>query len=200
MIELEEKIMTEGTVLPGNILKVDAFLNHQIDIELMDHIGRAFYERYKGTQITKILTIETSGIAPACFTAQKFGVPLIIAKKSISPNLGTELYTTIVHSYTHDCNYHVSMNKNYLSAEDHVLIVDDFMANGLATEGLIDICHQAGVTVEGLGICIEKGFQDGGKKLREKGVRVESLAFIRSMSDYAIAFRTQKEPFEEDAE
>lgn len=188
---LEEKIMQEGTVLPGNILKVDSFLNHQIDPALMAEIGKTFHRRFEKEPITKVLTIETSGIAPATFTALEFGVPCLIGKKSVGSNVGDDLYTAEVYSFTHNRKYTISVSKKYLNENDVVLIVDDFMANGLAVKGLQEICEQAGAKVAGVGICIEKGFQDGGKKLRESGLRVESLAYIKTMSDSAISFQVQ---------
>lgn len=190
---LEERIMQDGTVLPGNILKVDSFLNHQIDPDLMNEMGKAFYERFKNEGITKVLTIETSGIAPAVFTALQFHVPCVFGKKSVGSNVSDDLYTAEVFSYTHNRTYTISIAKKYISENDVVLIVDDFMANGLAVEGLKKITEQAGAKLAGAGICIEKGFQNGGKKLREQGVRVESLAYIKTMSDNAISFLVQKD-------
>ena len=190
---LEERIMQDGTVLPGNILKVDSFLNHQIDPDLMNEMGKAFYERFKNERITKVLTIETSGITPAVFTALQFHVPCVFGKKSVGSNVSDDLYTAEVFSYTHNRTYTISIAKKYISENDVVLIVDDFMANGLAVEGLKKITEQAGAKLAGAGICIEKGFQNGGKKLREQGVRVESLAYIKTMSDNAISFLVQKD-------
>lgn len=190
---LEEKIMQEGTVLPGNILKVDAFLNHQIDPVLMNEIGKAFYERFKNEKVTKVLTIETSGIAPAVFTAFQFQVPCVFGKKSVGSNMDGDLYTAEVFSYTHNKTYTISVAKKYIQKDDVILVVDDFMANGLAVQGIKEICDQAGARIAGVGICIEKGFQDGGKKLREQGLRVESLAYIKTMSDNAISFLVQND-------
>lgn len=190
---LEEKIMQEGTVLPGNILKVDAFLNHQIDPVLMNEIGKAFYERFKNEKVTKVLTIETSGIAPAVFTAFQFQVPCVFGKKSVGSNVDADLYTAEVFSYTHNKTYTISVAKKYIQKDDVILVVDDFMANGLAVQGIKEICDQAGARIAGVGICIEKGFQDGGKKLREQGLRVESLAYIKTMSDNAISFLVQND-------
>ena len=180
---LKNKILTEGRVFPGQILKVDGFLNHQIDVALMDRIGEEFYAAYRDRGITRILTIESSGIAIACSVARSFGVPVLFAKKSRSLNLGNDLYTVTVTSYTYKKDYQVTISRKYLSAEDHVLIVDDFLATGNAMLGLIQLCRDAGATVEGVGICIEKGFQDGGKILRDQGISVTSLAIIDEMTD-----------------
>lgn len=180
---LEERIRKDGRIYPGNILKVDSFLNHQIDVSLMDKIGEAFYEAYKDCGITKILTIEASGIAIACSAARFFKVPLLFAKKSQSLNLGNDLYTTTVSSFTYKKDYQVTISKRYLSEKDHVLIVDDFLATGNAIIGLAELCRLAGAKVEGVGICIEKGFQQGGTQLREMGYSVTSLAVIESMTD-----------------
>ena len=180
---LEDRIREEGRVYPGNILKVDGFLNHQIDVRLMDSIGEAFFEVYRDRGITKILTIESSGIAIAVSSARAFGVPLLFAKKSPSLNIGKDIYVTNVHSFTYQKDYPVTISKRYLSETDRVLIVDDFLATGNALLGLADLCSQAGATVEGFGICIEKGFQDGGRKLREMGYSVTSLAIIDHMTD-----------------
>ena len=180
---LEERIRTDGRIYPGNILKVDGFLNHQIDVTLMDKIGEAFYEKYKDCGVTKVLTIEASGIAIAYAAARCFGVPLLFAKKSQSMNLGKDLYVAKVHSYTYQKDYQVLLSKRYLSAEDRVLIVDDFLATGNAMLGLTDLCKMAGATVAGIGICIEKAFQNGGKELRDMGFSVTSLAMIDHMTD-----------------
>ncbi len=180
---LVDRIKKDGQVYPGKILKVDSFLNHQIDVGLMDEIGRLFYEKYKDNGITKIVTIEASGIAIAYATARFFNVPLVFAKKAKSLNLGNDLYKSKVTSYTYGKDYDVTLSKKYLNSDDHVIIVDDFLAMGNAMKGLIDICGQAGATVEGIGICIEKGFQAGGKELRDKGYDVTSLAIIDEMTD-----------------
>lgn len=180
---LEERIKKDGRVYPGNILKVDSFLNHQIDVSLMDQIGDAFYEAYKDCGITKILTIEASGIAIACSTARRFGVPLLFAKKTRSLNIGNDVYTATVSSFTYKQDYQVVISKRYLSETDHVVIVDDFLATGNAMLGLADLCKMAGASVDGIGICIEKGFQNGGKQLRDMGYSVTSLAVIDSMTD-----------------
>lgn len=180
---LEERIKKDGHVYPGNILKVDSFLNHQIDVSLMDQVGEAFYEKYKDRGITKILTIEASGIAIAYATARAFGVPLLFAKKTQSLNIGNDVYAATVSSFTYKKDYQVVISKKYLGPDDHVVIVDDFLATGNAMSGLTEICKMAGAAVEGIGICIEKGFQNGGKQLREMGYSVTSLAIIESMSD-----------------
>ncbi len=193
MKELEDRIRNEGKVFPGNILKVDSFLNHQVDIKLLDDIGTEFYRLYKFAGITKILTIEASGIAIASLTAYHFQVPFVFAKKAQSANLGNEVYTSRVHSYTHNKDYPIMLSKSYLTSDDTVLIVDDFLANGKAAEGLLDICKQAGAKVAGIGICVEKGFQEGGKVLREQGCRVTSLAIIDSMTDNDLVFRSHEE-------
>lgn len=188
---LEKRILKDGQVFGNDILKVDSFLNHQLDPSLLAQIGEAFHERFKDCGITKILTIEASGIAIACFAAMKFNVPVVFAKKARSNNLGTDVYQTMVHSFTYGRDYMVTVSRKYISPGDRILIVDDFMANGLAMEGLLDLCHQGGATVEGIGICIEKGFQAGGRILREKGYRVESLAIVEEMGDNGIRFREQ---------
>lgn len=180
---LEERIKKDGHVYPGNILKVDSFLNHQIDVSLMDQVGEAFYEKYKDRGITKILTIEASGIAIAYATARAFGVPLLFAKKTQSLNIGNDVYAATVSSFTYKKDYQVVISKKYLGPDDHVVIVDDFLATGNAMFGLTEICKMVGAAVEGIGICIEKGFQNGGKQLREMGYSVTSLAIIESMSD-----------------
>lgn len=190
MKELEDRIRKEGRVFPGNILKVDSFLNHQVDIKLLDDIGNEFYRLYKFAGVTKILTIEASGIAIASMTAYHFQVPFVFAKKAHSANLGKNVYTSTVHSYTYNKDYPITISQDYLNDRDTVLIVDDFLANGKAAEGLLDICKQAGAKVAGIGICVEKGFQTGGKELRDKGVRVTSLAIIDSMSDHDLTFRS----------
>ena len=191
MDALKERILREGRVRPGNILKVDSFLNHQIDVAFLKEIGEEFHRIFGGLPITKILTIESSGIAVACMTAQSFGVPVVFAKKAQTKNLDGSLYRSIVRSYTYGKVYDLVLSKRFLGPEDHVLIVDDFLANGCAAEGLIDIIGQAGASLEGVGIVIEKGFQEGGKMLREKGVNLHSLAIIESMTDNAVVFREE---------
>lgn len=191
MKQLEERILKDGVVKPGNILKVDSFINHQMDIPFINEIGKEFKRLFEDCPITKILTIEASGIGIAAITAQYFQVPLIFAKKTQSLNLDGEMLTTKVESFTHKKVYDVILAKKFLSPDDHVLIIDDFLANGCALLGLIDLVNSAGATIEGAGIVIEKGFQDGGKKIRDMGVRLESLAIIESMSDDSLTFRQQ---------
>ena len=178
---LEERIAKDGIVKPGNVLKVDSFLNHQMDISLMDEIGREFHRRFEGSCITKVLTIEASGIAIAYPVAREFGVPMVFAKKSKSINIEGEMYVAEVESFTHKNKNQVIVSKKFLTAEDHVLIIDYFLANGCALQGLISIAESAGATVEGLGIAIEKGFQIGGRVIRNLGYRLESLAIVESM-------------------
>ena len=178
---LEERILADGVVKPGNVLKVDSFLNHQIDVALIDQMAKEFKRRFADKPITKVLTIETSGIAIACAVAREFGVPMVFAKKSKSVNLDGEMYVAEVESYTHKKTNKVVVAKKYISPEDHVLIVDDFLANGCALQGLISIVDSADATVEGLGIAIEKGFQEGGYRIRNLGYHLESLAIVESM-------------------
>ena len=179
---LEERIRRDGTVKPGNVLKVDSFLNHQMDVELFNEMGKEFRRLFPSKEINKILTIEASGIGIACIAAQYFQVPVVFAKKSQSINLDGEQYTTKIESFTHKRVYDVIVAKKFLNEQDHVLIIDDFLANGCAVAGLIDLVHSAGASIEGVGIAVEKGFQTGGKLLRDKGVRVESLAIVESMN------------------
>ena len=178
---LEERIVKDGIVKEGNVLKVDSFLNHQMDIELFDQMGAEFKKRFADRPINKILTIEASGIGIACVVAQHFGVPVVFAKKSKSINIEGEMYTAEVESITHKCKNQVIVAKKFLSGEDHVLIIDDFLANGCALQGLIQIVKSAGGTVEGIGIAIEKGFQTGGTVIRNLGYRLESLAIVDGM-------------------
>ena len=179
---LEEKIIESGIVKEGNILKVDSFLNHQLDISLFNKMGEEWKKRFEGKNINKILTIEASGIAIASIVSQSFGnCPVVFAKKSKSMNIDGDTYVTEVESFTHKNTNKVIVSKKFLSEKDHILIIDDFLANGCALLGLIDIAKQAGATVEGIGIAIEKGFQDGGKKIRDLGYKLESLAIIESM-------------------
>ncbi|HCE73578.1 MAG TPA: xanthine phosphoribosyltransferase [Lachnospiraceae bacterium] len=180
---LEDRIRKDGVVKPGNILKVDSFLNHQMDVELFNKMGEEFKRLYADAPITKILTIEASGIGIACITAQHFHVPVVFAKKSQSVNLDGEMYTAKIESFTHKRTYDVIVAKKFISPDDHILIIDDFLANGCACLGLIDIIRSAGATVEGVGIAVEKGFQKGGELIRKQGIRVESLAIIESMDD-----------------
>ena len=191
MKALEERILRDGHVRPGYILKVDSFLNHQIDISFMNEMGKEFRRVFADKHVTKILTIEASGIAIASITAQYFQVPIVFAKKTKTINLDGSLYTTQVKSYTHRTTYDVVVSKKFLTSDDHVLIIDDFLANGCAARGLIDLVEQAGAVLEGVGIVIEKGFQGGGRELRESGVDVRSLAIIESMSDNNLVFRDQ---------
>ncbi len=181
MQSLKERIRKDGIVLPGNILKVGSFLNHQMDISLFNEIGREFARRFEGVPVSRILTIEASGIGIACIAAQYFNVPVVFAKKSKSRNVSGDALVTQVKSYTHDTTYEVMVSRDFLPAGESVLIIDDFLANGCALEGLVDLVRQAGSTVAGAGIVIEKGFQDGGARLRGRGVRVESLAIVDSM-------------------
>ena len=192
MKELEQRILTDGVVREGNILKVDSFLNHQMDWKLIDDIGAEFYRLYKDSGVTRILTIEASGIGIACMAARHFNVPMVFAKKAKSLNLDGELLVTKVKSFTYGREYDVTVAKKFLKADDTVLIIDDFLADGMALDGLLDLCAQAGAKVAGCGICIEKGFQPGGARLRERGVRIESLAIVDAMDEHgSIPFREQ---------
>ena len=190
---LEERIRKDGNVKAGDVLKVDSFLNHQMDTDLFNQMGEEFHRIFADKPINKILTIEASGIGIACIVAQHFHVPVVFAKKAQSINLDGETYTTKVESFTHKRVYDVIVSKRFLNKDDHILIIDDFLANGCAVEGLIDLIQSAGATVEGVGIAIEKGFQDGGKRIRAKGIQVESLAIIESMDDKTgeIVFRDE---------
>ena len=178
---LEERILRDGEIKEGNVLKVDSFLNHQMDVTLIDEIGREFYRRFEGLGINKILTIEASGIALACAAARYFNVPVVFAKKSKSLNIGNDVYLAEVESFTHKCTNSVVVSKRFLGADDRLLIIDDFLAKGCALQGLIAIAGQAGAAVAGIGIAIEKGFQGGGDALRAKGYRLESLAIVEAM-------------------
>lgn len=178
---LEERIVKDGIVKEGNVLKVDSFLNHQMDINLFNQMGAEFKKRFKGKNINKILTIEASGIGIACVAAMHFNVPVVFAKKAKSINIDGDMYIAEVESFTHKCKNQVIVSKKFLSENDHVLIIDDFLANGCALQGLISIINQAGGTVEGIGIAIEKGFQNGGKIIRNLGYQLESLAIVDSM-------------------
>ena len=192
---LEEKIVKDGIVKEGNVLKVDSFLNHQMDIELFNEMGKEWKRRFTEKNINKILTIEASGIGIACIAAQHFGVPVVFAKKSKSINLEGEMYTAEVESFTHKNKNQVIVSKKFLSADDHVLLIDDFLANGCALQGLIQIVQSAGATVEGIGIAIEKGFQSGGRMIRNLGYQLESLAIVEEMNweTGEIRFRENKE-------
>lgn len=180
---LEERIRKDGIVKPGNVLKVDSFLNHQMDVTLFNEMGKEFKRLFSDRPVNKILTIEASGIGIACIVAQHFNVPVVFAKKTQSINIDGEVYTSKIESFTHKRSYDVIVSKKYISNEDHILIIDDFLANGCAVNGLIEMILSAGATVEGVGIAIEKGQQPGGKLLRDQGIRVESLAIIDSMND-----------------
>ena len=190
---LEERILKDGIVKEGNVLKVDSFLNHQMDIELFDQMGAEFKKRFEGRPSYYILTIEASGIGIACVVAQHFHVPVVFAKKSKSINLEGEMYVAQVESFTHKCQNNVIVAQKFLNPEDHVLIIDDFLANGCALQGLIQIVQSAGATVEGIGIAIEKGFQSGGRIIRNLGFQLESLAIVESMDAETgnVVFREQ---------
>lgn len=190
---MEERIRKNGIVRAGNVLKVDSFLNHQMDIDLFNEIGREFKKRFEGKEINKILTIEASGIGIACIAAQHFHVPVVFAKKSQSINLEGEMLVAEVESFTHKCKNNVIVAKKFLNPEDKVLIIDDFLANGCALQGLIQIVQSAGASVEGIGIVIEKGFQSGGRIIRNLGFQLESLAIIEKMDveDGSVVFREQ---------
>ena len=178
---LEERIREDGVVKEGNVLKVDSFLNHQMDIELFNEMGKEWARLFADRPVTKILTVEASGIGIACVAAQHFHVPVVFAKKTQSLNIDGEVYSTKIQSFTHKKIYDVIVSKKFIKPEDHILIIDDFLANGCALEVLLQIVEDAGATVEGIGIAVEKGFQKGGDLIREKGVRVESLAIVESM-------------------
>lgn len=185
---LEERILKDGIVLPGDVLKVDSFLNHQIDVELICECGKEWHRLFKDEGVTKILTIEASGIGIACLVAQYFGVPVVFAKKSKSSNIGNNFYKTQVVSYTHGQVYDVIVSKNYINENDRILIIDDFLANGSAMKALIDLSHAGGATVVGLGAAIEKVYQNGGNEIRNAGYRVESLARVSKLADGTIEF------------
>ena len=178
---LEERILKDGIVREGNVLKVDSFLNHQMDIHLLNQIGVEFKKRFEGKPINKIVTIEASGIGIACIVANHFDVPVVFAKKSKSINIEGDVYVAEVESFTHKCKNQVIVSKKFLGPEDHVLIIDDFLANGCALQGLVSIVAQSGGTVEGIGIAIEKGFQQGGRIIRNLGYQLESLAIVEGM-------------------
>lgn len=188
---LEERIQRDAAIKPGNVLKVDNFLNHQIDVGLLNELGKEWKRLFADAGVTKILTIEASGIGIACIAAQYFNVPVVFAKKAQSINLDGEMYSTKIRSFTHQRVYDVILSKKFLLPEDRVLIIDDFLANGCALEGLLELIKEAGASVAGVGIAIEKGFQKGGDKLRARGIRVESLAIVESMDAEtgAITFR-----------
>lgn len=190
---LEERIMKDGVVKEGNILKVDNFLNHQMDVKLFKQMGEEFKRRFAGKNINKIITIEASGIGIACIVAECFDVPVVFAKKSQSVNIDGDVYSAEVESFTHKCKNQVLISKKFVGPEDHVLIIDDFLANGCALQGLISIVNQAGGTVEGIGIAVEKGFQQGGQIIRNLGYQLESLAIVDGMNaaDGSINFREE---------
>ncbi len=191
---IEERIVKDGIVKAGNVLKVDSFLNHQMDISLMEEIGREFKRRFADKHITKVMTIEASGIGIAAFVAREFGVPMVFAKKSKSINIDGDMYVAEVESFTHKNKNQVIVSKKFLNADDHLLIIDDFLANGCALQGLISIAESSGATIEGLGIVIEKGFQVGGRVIRNLGYKLESLAIVDAMDAEtgAITFRAQE--------
>ena len=190
---LEERILKDGIVKPNNVLKVDSFINHQMDISLMEKIGQEFHRRFADKKITKVLTIEASGIGIACFVAKEFGVPMVFAKKSRSINLDNEVYAAEVESFTHKVTNNIVVSKRFLNSDDHLLIIDDFLANGCALQGLMSVANSAGASVEGIGIVIEKGFQAGGQIIRDTGIQLESLAIIDAMDAETgtITFREQ---------
>ena len=180
---LEDRILKDGKVFPGNVLKVDRFLNHQVDVELLNEIGKEFYRLFGDCGINKIFTIEASGIGIACIVAQYFNVPVVFAKKSLGKNIAADVYSTQVQSYTHGRIYDVIVSQEFLHSDDKILIIDDFLAQGCALNGLIDLINAAGAEIVGAGIVIEKAFQPGGDLIRAKGIRVESLARVQSMTD-----------------
>lgn len=190
---LEERILKDGIVKEGNVLKVDSFLNHQMDIALFDEMGAEFKKRFADANINKIVTIEASGIGIACIVARHFNVPVVFAKKSKSINIDGDVYKVEVESFTHKCKNNVIVSRKFLGPDDHVLIIDDFLANGCALQGLISIVNEAGGTVEGIGIAVEKGFQNGGRIIRNLGFHLESLAIVESMDATSgeIVFRQQ---------
>lgn len=191
---LKDRIRKDGKIKEGNVLKVDSFLNHQMDVKLFKEIGKEFKRRFEGSEINKILTIEASGIGIACVVAECFDVPVVFAKKNKTKNIAGDVYTSKVTSYTHGRVYDIIMSKEYLTKDDKVLLIDDFLANGKALEGLIDLVHQAGAELVGAGIVIEKGFQPGGEELRKQNIRLESLAIVESMDEKTgtIVFRGDK--------
>jgi xanthine phosphoribosyltransferase len=186
---LKDRILSEGNVMPGNILNVSSFLNQQADIDLYNEIGREFFRRFSDAHVTRIITIEASGIGIACITAQYFKVPVVFARKFRAKNLVSDLFSTSVTSYTHGVDYTISVPKQYLHKSDSVLLIDDFLANGCALEGLIKLVEISGAKLAGAGAVIEKGFQDGGKRIRQQNIRLESLAIIERMDEKEIIFR-----------
>lgn len=185
---LEDAIIERGRVKDGDVLKVDAFLNHQMDVPLINELGKEFFRRFKDDGVNKILTIEASGIGIACITAQHFGVPVVFAKKTQSRNIDGAVYTSKVTSFTHQREYDVIVSRSFLGKNDRVLLIDDFLAKGSAMLGLIELVKQSGASIAGAGICIEKGFDVGGKLVRETGIKVESLAIIKEMRDGQVIF------------
>ncbi|WP_085992863.1 xanthine phosphoribosyltransferase [Oceanobacillus senegalensis] len=192
MKALKHKIIQEGNVLSESVLKVDSFLNHQIDPVLMQQIGEEFASRFENAGITKILTLESSGIAPSMMTGLRLGVPAVFARKRKSLTLIDDLYSAKVHSFTKNETNEISISKDYITSDDTVLVIDDFLANGEAAKGLIDIVYQAGANLAGVGIVIEKGFQSGGDSMRNEGIRVESLVIIESLENGKVTFREEK--------
>lgn len=189
---LEERIRRDGIVKDGQVLKVDSFLNHQMDVELFSKLGRSFFEKFKDSGVTKILTIEASGIGIACVTAQFFRVPVVFAKKNKTKNIAGDVFSSRVESFTHGRVYDIIVSKDFLKPDDRVLLIDDFLANGAALQGLIALVKAAGAELVGAGIVIEKGFQPGGRALRNQGIRIESLAIVEEMStENGVSFRTQ---------
>ena len=188
---LEDRIIKDGQVFPGNILKVDSFLNHQIDVTLLSEMGKEIKRLYENEGINKILTIEASGIAIACIAANYFDCPVLFAKKTKTKNIANSVYKTQVRSFTHGTEYDVIVSKDFIGENDKVLIVDDFLAEGNALLGLIDLCNQAGAKVAGCAIAVEKGFKPGREKVESKGIRVESLAIVERMEDDKVIFRNQ---------
>ena len=189
MKQLEERILKDGVVLPGNVLLVDSFINHQVDVELLSSCGKEWYERFKDAGVTKILTIESAGIGIACITAQYFGVPVVYAKKTRGSNFNTDFYSTKVVSYTHGQVYEVLVSKKFIQPGDRILLIDDFLANGHAAKGMMDLVAQAGAELVGMGFLIEKAFQEGGALLRSAGIHVESLAIIESLDNCEIKLK-----------
>ncbi len=190
---LKQRILKDGTVKMPNIVKVDSFLNHQIDVELLDEIGKEFYGKFKNEGITKIVTIEASGIAIACSAARYFKVPVVFAKKHENKNMDDDVYQVTIHSFTKDLDYVAKISKRYLDSTDRVLIIDDFLANGEAAKGLVAMVGESGASIAGIGIVIEKGFQNGGKALREQGIRIESLAVIENIKNNEVIFSCREE-------
>ena len=189
MLSLEQKILCEGTVLEGNVLKVGSFLNQQLDVDFLVEMGKKIDRIYKNDGVTKLLTVEASGIAIAVAAGTVMHLPVVFAKKNKSSNVSGEVYKTVVHSYTHNKDYEIVVPKDYLTPADKIVIIDDFLANGAALEGLVSIVNQSGASLVGATCAIEKGFQGGGDRLREQGIRVESLAVIEKMSPAGIEFR-----------